>query len=305
MSQNYSLPIPHLKKGQSVKEWRILYTSATTLLKQPEQIQFLPIAVDRSPADQAWAFKAAKQTTLKEALDELELRLDGKPTRFVAVKTFYDLKPVVRISLINLSAFFFDVLEAGKTAEVTYDLIALKFLQHIPGSTKLFTDNERSIKADMSEEDLIKFFDIVKSKLSTKSKVDPSFIKDEVFAVEDCIQASAETIPKWAEDLRSEVMEIKQSLQPQNRVVPSNCSSSCSSSTDDAFYNNASKTKGEATGTNNTCSICGLKNHFAKTCYKRICKACEGRGHDAENCSSNFRKKGKGNKSKKTQFKTR
>jgi hypothetical protein len=299
MSQNYSLPIPHLKKGQSVKEWRILYTSATALLKQPEQIQFLPIAVDRSPADQSWAFKATKQDTLKKALDELELRLDGKPTRFMAMKNFYDLRPAVKISLTSLSGFFFDVLEAGKAANVTFDLIALKFLQHVPGSTKLFSDNEQKIKADMTEDALIEFFDIVKSKLSRKAKGDPSFIKEEVFAVEDCIQAQEETIPRWAEQLRSEVMEIKQSLKPQPRVVPRS-SDSCSSSTDDAFYNNASKPKSEAAGSNNSCSICGLENHRAKTCFKRICKSCDGRGHDAENCSSNFRKRGKGHKGKKS-----
>ena len=298
MAQNYSLPIPHLKKGQSVKEWRFLYTSATALLKQPEQIQFLPIAVDRSPADQAWASKAAKHSTLKEALDELELRLDGKPTRFVAVKTFFELKPAARISLTNLSGFFFDVLEAGKSAEVTFDLIALKFLQHVPGSTKLFTDNESKIKADMTEDALIEFFDIVKSKLSRMAKADPTFIKEEVFAVEESIQAQEETIPRWAEQVRSEVMEIKQSLQPQSQVVPRS-SDSCSSSTDDAFYNNASKTKSETAGSNNSCSICGFKNHLAKTCFKRICKSCNGRGHDAENCSSNFRNRGKSYKGQK------
>ena len=260
-----------------------MYTSASALLKQPEQIQFLPIAVDRSPADQAWASKAAKHTTLKEALDELELRLDGKPTRFVAVKTFFELKPAARISLTNLSEFFFDVLEAGKSAEMTFDLIALKFLQHVPGSTKLFTDNESKIKADMTED-----------ALSRMAKVDPSFIKEEVFAVEECIQAHEETIPRWAEQLRSEVMEIKQSLQPQSQVDPRS-SDSCSSSTDDAFYSNPSKTKSETAGSNsnNSCSICGLKNHLAKTCFKRICKSCNGRGHDAENCSSNFRNRGK------------
>ena len=275
-----------------------MYTSATALLKQPEQIQFLPIAVDRSPADQAWASKAAKHTTLKEALDELELRLDGKPTRFVAVKTFFELKPAARISLTNLSGFFFDVLEAGKSAEVTFDLIALKFLQHVPGSTKLFTDNESKIKADMTEDALIEFFDIVKSKLSRMAKADPTFIKEEVFAVEESIQAQEETIPRWAEQLRSEVMEIKQSLQPQSQVVPRS-SDSCSSSTDDAFYNNASKTKSETAGSNNSCSICGFKNHLAKTCFKRICKSCNGRGHDAENCSSNFRNRGKSYKGQK------
>ena len=71
MAQAYSLTIPHLKTNQKVKDWRLLYTSATALLEEKQSIQFLPIAVDKSPADQKWASEAAKQETLKGALAHL------------------------------------------------------------------------------------------------------------------------------------------------------------------------------------------------------------------------------------------
>ena len=83
MAQAYNLTIPHLK------DWRVLYTSAEVLFGEKQAIQFLPIAVDRSPADQKWASEAAKQETLKAALYELETRLDGKKTRFVAITEFF------------------------------------------------------------------------------------------------------------------------------------------------------------------------------------------------------------------------
>ena len=78
--------------------------------------------------------KASEKLTLKAALDELESRVDGKVTRLVATQRFFELRPTTVVSVRNLSEFFFKVLETGNTARVTYDLIALKFLQQIPGA---------------------------------------------------------------------------------------------------------------------------------------------------------------------------
>ncbi len=50
----YNLTIPHLKPEQKVKDWRMMYISATALLEEKQKIAFLPVAVDRSPADQKW-----------------------------------------------------------------------------------------------------------------------------------------------------------------------------------------------------------------------------------------------------------
>ena len=139
-SQNFSIPIPHLRSGQSV-----LYAAATAVFTDEQKRTLLPIAVDRNSADQAWASKAAAKATLKEALDELETRIGGKPSRFVAVQPFYDLKPATKVTLDSLSTFFFKALEAGNAAKVAYDLIAIKFLRYVPDATKLFTENEGKI----------------------------------------------------------------------------------------------------------------------------------------------------------------
>ena len=75
--ENFSIPIPHLQKGQSVRDWRVLYESAISVLTDEQQRKLLPIAVDRNSADQEWATKASAKTALKGALDDLETRLDG------------------------------------------------------------------------------------------------------------------------------------------------------------------------------------------------------------------------------------
>ena len=89
---NLPFEIPHLKSYQSVKDWRISFTAATLLFTEEQRLNYLPIAVDRSRPDQKWAIEAIKREPLNEALDELELRLDGKINRLPAISHFFDMK---------------------------------------------------------------------------------------------------------------------------------------------------------------------------------------------------------------------
>ena len=166
MLQNYNIAIPHLQPEQCIKDWRVAYVSATSLLKETERIQvlILPMAMDRSPADQAWAVQVTSKARLQEALDELEARIDVQKSRLRAVTDFYKLAPLNKITEANLSDFFFDVFQAGKTARLTYDHAAFKLLQHIPECSKLCNDG--GIKSDMSGEELFALFDKVRSKLT-------------------------------------------------------------------------------------------------------------------------------------------
>ena len=88
--------------------------------------------VQRSSADMKWALEAAKKPTLKGALDEREARIDGKKSRLVTVADFFALKPAAEISSDQeLSAFFFEAMDMGKSAGISADLIMCKFLQHV------------------------------------------------------------------------------------------------------------------------------------------------------------------------------
>ena len=118
---NLPFVIPHLKSDQLVKDWRISFTAATLLFTEEQRLCYLPIAVDISTPDQKWAIEATKMESLKDALDELQLRLDGKRNRLQAMAYFFDLKPHARTSLANMSEIFFNVWEAGKEAVVTTD----------------------------------------------------------------------------------------------------------------------------------------------------------------------------------------
>ena len=200
---NFNIPIPHLQEGQCVKAWRILYTAATSGLSEEQQRKLLPAAVDRNTADQAWAIKASERLTLKAALDELETRVDGKLTRLVATQRFFELRATTAVSVRNLSEFFFEVLEAGNTARVTYDLIALKFLQQVPGAAKLFSENETELEGNMTEEKVMALFDKVKERLQKKERMETKE-KDEVF-----LSAVTEKVPWWAEELQEDIASLK------------------------------------------------------------------------------------------------
>ena len=286
MNSSVNMNIPHLKTGQLVRDWRALYTAATATYKPEEAIQFLPIVVDRNPADQKWATEAAKKTSLKAALDELECRLDGKKTRFVAMKEFFNLKPTASVNLENLSAFFFATLEAGKAAELTFDVIAFKFLEYVPSSTKLFDDNKGDIKGDMTEAQLIGLFDKVRNKLATLKPKEETVVKDEVFQLSAESSDGEVVMPKWAEELKNQVYALSKTVNSRNPVP---IGTSTDSSMDEAYPVNNFKRKESV---KKTCSICHKAGHSEKTCFKRVCQRCSGKGHDAEKCPSRAYRKG-------------
>ena len=75
-------------------EWRVLFEAAVALIKEEkEKIKLLPLAINRSGSDRAWAVRATSKDTLREALYELVFRIDGRPSRLVAAGNFFSVRP--------------------------------------------------------------------------------------------------------------------------------------------------------------------------------------------------------------------
>ena len=68
-TQSFNLAIPHLKPEQKVRDWRTLYTAATSLLTAPQQIGHLPIAVDRS----LWLIRSGQARQQRRLLSKRRL----------------------------------------------------------------------------------------------------------------------------------------------------------------------------------------------------------------------------------------
>ena len=263
------LPVafPHLQPNQKVKHWRIGYTAATWALQEEEKISYLPLAVDRSLAEQKWACEAAKKKSLIEALDELELRLDERKTRFQAMTEFFSLKPSTNTALVDISELFFSTWDAGKLAGVANDVIAVKFLQQLPTASKLFSENEEKIKQKMSDSDLIMLFDATKERLARKA-TESDGTDNSVM-----LTAETETVPKWAEELQIQIAALKARMKPVTTSERAICEEKVSSATE----SRVKKIK-------RTCNICGKLNHTEQKCFKRVCANCRGKGHDASKC---------------------
>ena len=86
---------------------------------------------------------------------------------------------------------------------MTYDLIALKFLEQIPGAAKLFSENETELEGNMTEEKVMALFDKVKERLQKKERMETKE-KDEVF-----LSAVTEKVPWWAEELQEDIASLK------------------------------------------------------------------------------------------------
>lgn len=247
--------IPHLQDGQRVKDWRIGYSAATITLSEDLRTGYLPVVVDRSLAEQQWAVIAAKQETLGAALDELELRLDGKQPRFIAMANFFDLMPNNTSDATHLSEYFFGAIEAGKAAGVSTDITASKFLQYAPQGRKVFEENEKLIKPGMTEVDLITLYDAVIDKMSKKAK-----------CLDDAkIVTREDSIPKWAQDLKARIQALGSVISTKSSITKAE------DDPEEVFIADREEEK---------------ETHTA-----RRCKKCSGFGHNSRVCTSKQHKK--------------
>lgn len=276
MLSTNGVQIPILHVGQKVSEWRHLFEASVSLVsKETDRVKMLPLAVNRSGADRAWAVRAAKQTTLKAALDELETRLDGEPSRWTLATDFYKLAPTQPLKPSNLGDFFFAVLDTGVAAKVPYDLIAIKFLEYLPGGQKFYSDLKQKIDAAQSEAAVIEVYDhICKAPIKWEASAGVK-IKAEVFKVD----SKEEDMPAWASRFLEQVGGVK-----AKKYRPETTDSSTETSDDQVLIAKPGAAHRE-------CSVCGKKNHVAEKCYKRKCANCSGLGHDAGKCPSKPRRR--------------
>ena len=201
--------LPQLQVGQTAAEWRVLFEAADALIKEEkEKIKLLPLAINRSGSDRAWAVRATNKDTLQEALDELVFRIDGRPSRLVVAGNFFSSRPKEALTKANLAEYFFKVLDSGKTTGMKFDVIAVKFLQHVPHGHKTFTEWETRINSELDEAGVMSIFDSVRNYFSIRGEsANPiKDIKAEVFKVQK------EVMPHWAKDLAEEVNELKRRI---------------------------------------------------------------------------------------------
>ena len=218
--------IPFLQKGQRIKDWRWLYTAATSGLKPAEQIAFLPLYVGRNGRDtqeqSIVAMCSVGRTELEEVLDELEAIVDGAPSRMDVFNDVFDLKPKTT-DFSGLTNFYFRLIKEGEAAGMTYDLIFMRFLKFVKNGRKFYEEKKQAITVNMTSAQTITLFKALQAKLIPSGVTPDTKVKEEgidqayndyyAFQVD---KAESEKMPRWAQDLRSDMRNLEIKLTSNN-----------------------------------------------------------------------------------------
>ena len=148
MAQQGIINIPHLSEGDKIKDWKKTYLAASSILDEKQQIALLPVYVGRTSGERDIAHICAKKTTINDALTELELLIDGTPSRMVLLNRFWDLKPVTK-DFKGLTSFFFTLQSDAKLAEIPNDVMFLRFLNFVKGGDTFFNQKETELVSTM------------------------------------------------------------------------------------------------------------------------------------------------------------
>ena len=81
-----SIEIPHLAKGQSIAQFKKVFSAATATLKPEQQLACLPVYIHRTEGEKQLAFTASEEETLQAAFKFLEDLIDGPPRRVSSPK---------------------------------------------------------------------------------------------------------------------------------------------------------------------------------------------------------------------------
>ena len=76
-----SIEIPHLAKGQSIAQFKKVFSAATATLKPEQQLACLPVYIHRTEGEKQLAFTASEEETLQAAFKFLEDLIDGPPCK--------------------------------------------------------------------------------------------------------------------------------------------------------------------------------------------------------------------------------
>lgn len=280
------IEIPHLKDGQKIKDYSVLYKGATVGLKPEEKLAALPIYIHRTEGEQKLAIKASQKTTLAEAFQFLREVLDGDICAFTQAAEFFNKTPKGS-SPEAIRAYFFELFDLSTSVEVPTDMFLKKFFTNIPNGKKLFNKQQNSIKKDMDEAAIYEFYKVLAPNLQrefTRTTTEGIQIKEEPFVFTNSHQE--EPMPAWAQHLTEKVSNLE-------LAIHGNEGDNSDSNAFPAKFDHpqSRESKKLPNKPRPKCENCGRLGHYKSTCFFRICENCGGKGHDNANCtSSTFRK---------------
>ena len=278
-----NIAIPHLKKNQSIEDWRRGFTASVALIEDKQALKLLPTYVCRSTGDQLLAEVAAKEASLEKALDQLQILIDGEISEYTWMRRFCDAKLEVS-STAGQTAFFFELMKIAKNAGLTPQKGVLRFLNNIPMGETIYSKIRYEVAEEIDDTKLLVLF----------KKIQPMLKQTrDITSLSQC-QYKANTEESDIDSFHTEgaggtLAELHNKLDHlQQRFDQEFGGDEQSEISLDTFFGQKKTKK-----TYYKCTICNKTGHDNKLCWKRICEKCSGTGHDKENCPSKTYHKGK------------
>jgi hypothetical protein len=279
-----AIEIPFLTRRDKVVDWRKNYLAATALLNAEQQLRLFPVYAGKN-ADEGERMMidfCSKKTTVKLALDELEVLRDGEPPKLTLINRFYETTPI----LSSYKSFFFELIHAGNKAGVSCQMVMLRYLSLCPGGQKFYDSNKAEIdKAEMNEGQAVALYKLFAPRLDTLSGTSKDVeIKEE--SGFSAFMSEQVDVPVWARELKEEIQVMQRTLS----TVTGDSYSYKSDSEDEVMYTNKSSGSSSFLQNGNKkkriiCSSCSKPGHEAENCWVK-CMICSGKGHHSKVCPS-------------------
>ena len=290
------LSVPALAANQRIEDWAKIYKTATAGLdSEKKKVDYLPLYICRNDGEREIAFLATKEKTLDEALAVISELIEGKPSPVETTRRFFNFNTADRSK--DLKSMFFSLRALGDAANVTKDIVMLRFLGLVPAGERFYEVNKESFVAEMTDAQLLALFVKFQPKLNEASAKRENanvsntnnvsnIVKQErsgdgyVFTTEE---EGNKNTPPWIEtmeNLRGELNSIKDYLIDKDEEAEPDNETSREPSESEAFYiKQAGKER-------KRCYICNKTSHFAAQCFMRKCEVCKRTGHSASECRS-------------------
>ena len=197
----------------------------------------------------------------------------------------------------GVRSYYFELHEVAKAAKITTDVFVMRFLTNIAGGKKLYNSYKGDIKTGLDDEEVAALYKRMMEKLRKLVDGEQSpVVKEEttfVFNYDQPADSSSELMPHWAKELQNDVSAIKSRMSSNESGYDEHEEEPEMYPAQNSYRRGSFKKQPTMSNSNRkTCAVCNKPGHLARVCFNRKCFNCEGKGHDARNCPSNFNTSG-------------